>query len=74
MHVSKLRVTISFFVIVVRLCKISILIIENKTIFDDKTLTFIAFFIVVHFLDLYLTMYLMYLISIVTLTKKRREI
>jgi len=74
MHVSKLRATISFFVIVVRLCKISILIIENETIFDDKTLTFIAFFIVVYFLDLYLTMYLIYLISIVTLTKKRREI
>ncbi len=50
MHVNKLQVTILFFVTIVRLCKISILIIENETIFNDKILAFIAFFIVVYFL------------------------
>ncbi len=71
MHMNKLRVTISFFVTIVRLCRISILIIKNEAIFDDKILAFIAFFIVVYFLSLHLTMYLMYLMSIVTLTKRK---
>ena len=71
MHINKLRVTILFFVTIVRLCKISILIIENETIFDNKILAFIAFFIVAHFLNLHLTIYLTYSMSIVTLTKRR---
>ncbi len=74
MHVSRLRVTILFFVTIVRLCKISILIIKNEAIFGDKILAFIAFFIVAHFLDLHLIMYLTYSMSIVTLTKRRQKI
>jgi len=74
MYISKLRVTISFFVTIVRLCKILILIIKNKAIFNDKILAFIAFFIVAYFLNLHLTMYLTYSMLIVTLTKRRREI
>ncbi len=74
MHINKLRVTILFFVTIVRLCRISILIIENEAIFNDKILAFIAFFIVIYFLNLHLTMYLTYSMLIVTLTKRRREI
>ncbi len=74
MYISKLRVTISFFVTIVRLCKILILIIKNEAIFNDKILAFIAFFIVAYFLNLHLTMYLAYSMLIVTLTKRRREI
>ncbi len=74
MYINKLRVTILFFVTIVRLCRISILIIENEAIVDDKTLAFIAFFIVAHFLNLHLTMYLTYSMLIVTLTKRRQEI
>jgi len=73
MHVNKLRVTILFFVTIVRLCRISILIIKNEAIFGDKILAFIDFFIVAHFLSLHLTMYLTYSMSIVTLTKRRQE-
>ncbi len=74
MHVNKLRVTILFFVTIVRLYRILILIIENETIFDNKILAFIAFFIVVYFLNLHLAMYLTYSMLIVTLTKRRQEI
>ncbi len=74
MYINKLRVTILFFVTIVHLCKISILIIENEIIFNNKTLAFIAFFTIIYFLNLHLTMYLTYLMSIVTLTKRRREI
>ncbi len=73
MYINKLRVTILFFVTIVRLYRISILIIENEAIFNDKALTFIAFFIVAYFLNLHLTMYLTYSMSIVTLTKRRRK-
>jgi len=58
----------------VRLCKISILIIKNKTIFNNKILASIAFFIVIYFLSLYLIIYLIYSISIVTLAKKGQKI
>ncbi len=74
MHVNKLRITILFFVTIVRLCRISILIIENKTIFNNKILAFIAFFIVIYFLNLHLTMYLTYSISTIILIKRRRKI
>ncbi len=73
-YISKLQITILFFVTIVRLCEISILIIKNETIFNDKILAFIAFFIVSYFLNLYLTIYLTYSMSIVTLTKKRQKI
>jgi membrane protein implicated in regulation of membrane protease activity len=73
MYVNKLRVTILFFVIIVHLCRISILIIENETIFNDKILAFIAFFIVIYFLNLHLTMYLTYSMLIVTLIKRRQK-
>jgi len=73
MHINKLQITISFFVTIVRLCRISILIIKNEAIFNNKTLVFIAFFIVAYFLNLHLTMYLTYSMSIVTLTKRKRK-
>jgi len=56
------------------LYKISILIIKNKAIFNNKILAFIAFFIVIYFLNLHLTMYLTYLLSILALTKRKQEI
>ncbi len=74
MYISKLRITISFFVTIVCLYKISILIIKNKAIFNNKILAFIAFFIVIYFLNLHLTMYLTYLLSILALTKRKQEI
>jgi len=74
MYANKLRVTILFFATIVRLYKISISIIKNEAIFDDKILVFITFFIVIYFLNLHLTMYLTYSISIMTLAKRKREI
>jgi len=74
MHINKLRVTILFFVTIVRLYKISILVVEDEAIFNNKILTFIAFFIVIYFLSLHLTIYSTYLILIVTLTKRKQKI
>ncbi len=54
-----------------RLYKISISIIKNKVIFNNKILTFIAFSIIIYFLSLHLTIYLIYSILVVTLIEKK---
>ena len=55
------------------LYKISILIIKNKTIFDNRTLASIAFSIITYFLNLYLIIYLIYSVSILILTKENKR-
>ncbi len=74
MYISKLQVTILFFVIIIHLYEISISIIKNKAIFNNKILAFIAFFIVTYFLNWHLKIYLIYSISIITITKKNKKI